>query len=77
MLIDFREWEREGEREGDKHQCERETLIGQLPLICDPTWDQACNPGMCPDQESNPQPFHLWDDTRPTEPHQPGLTHFS
>ena len=27
---------------------------------------------MCPDWESNPQPFHLQADAQPTEPHQPG-----
>ena len=37
--------------------------------------DQGLNlqPGMCPDQESNSQPFALWDGTQPTEPHWSGL----
>ena len=39
----------------------REIIINWLPLICALTWDQTCNPGMCPDQELNPQPFSLWD----------------
>ena len=30
MLIDFREGGREEEREGEKHPCEREILIGCL-----------------------------------------------
>ena len=30
MLIDFRERVREGEKEGEKHQCETETLTGSL-----------------------------------------------
>ena len=38
-----------------------------------PTGDLAHNPGMCPDWESNWQPFGLRDDTHPTEPHQSGL----
>ena len=36
FLIDFKE--RERERDRDKHRCERETLIGLLP-ICAPTGD--------------------------------------
>ena len=36
---------REKEREREKHRCERETLS---------------NLGMCPDWESNPQPFGVW-----------------
>ena len=35
--------------------------------------NQACNPGMSPDWESNWQPFDLQVDTQSTEPHQPGL----
>ena len=30
MLIEFRERVSEGKREGEKHRCERETLIGSL-----------------------------------------------
>ena len=40
----------EGEREGEKHQC---VVASRAP----PTGDMACNPGMCPDWESNHQPF--------------------
>ena len=36
-----------------------------------PTGDP--NPGMCPDWESNQQPFGLQAGTQSTEPHQPGL----
>ncbi|KAF6075069.1 hypothetical protein HJG60_009467 [Phyllostomus discolor] len=38
-----------------------------------PTRDQACNPGMCPDWESNPQPFGSQVGIQSTEPHQPGF----
>ena len=45
-LFIFREKGREGEREGEKHQC----VVGS-PVS--PTGDLACNPGMCPDWELN------------------------
>ena len=38
-----------------------------------PRWGPACSPGMCPDWELNRQPFTLWDNSRPTEPHWSGL----
>ena len=37
------------------------------------TGDLACNPGMCPDWESNCRPFGSQASTQSTEPHQPGL----
>ena len=37
-----------------------------------PTGDLAPNPGMCPDWESNWQPFGLQAGYQSTEPHQPG-----
>ena len=43
---------REGEREGEKHPYERETLIG-LPLAHSPTRDGTHNIGRSPDQELN------------------------
>ena len=42
---------------------ERERNIDQLPPICAPARDQTRNLGMCSDQESNLQPFGVWDDT--------------
>ena len=42
-------------------------------LIGAPTGNSAHNPGMCPDWESNWQPFGLQAGTQSTEPHQPGL----
>ena len=46
----FRERVREGEREGEKHQC---VVDSRAP----PNGDLACNPGMCPDWELNRRPF--------------------
>ena len=43
-LFIFREMGKEGEREGEKHQC-----VGSSRVP--PTGDLACNPGMCPDWE--------------------------
>ena len=45
-LFIFRERGREGEREGEKHQCVVASLIP-------PAGDLACSPGSCPDWESN------------------------
>ena len=53
---------------------ERERNINEwLPLMHSPdTGDLAGNPGLCPDWESNQQPFGLQSSTQSTEPHQPG-----
>ena len=56
---------REGEREGEKHQC---VVVSCVP----PTGDLAHNPGLCPDWESNQRPFGLQASTQSTESHQPG-----
>ena len=37
-----------------------------------PTGGLACNPGLCPDEESNRRPFDSQVGTQSTEPHQPG-----
>ena len=66
----FLEREGEVERQGEKHQC---VVTSYVP----PTGDLALNPGMCPDWESNRQPFGSQAGTRSTEPHQPGqITNF-
>ena len=65
-LFIFRERGREGEREGEQHQC------CWLPLMCSSTWDLARNPGMCPDWESNQKPFGSQASTQSTELHQQG-----
>ena len=43
---------REGEIEGEKHQCVVASHVRPPP---NPPWtgDLACNPGMCPDWELN------------------------
>ena len=64
-LFIFRERGRKGEREGEKHQC---VVASHAP----PSGDLAHSPGMCPDWESNQQPFGLQASTQSTEPHQPG-----
>ena len=46
LFILFLERGRDGEREGEKHQC-------VLASHGSPTGDLAHNPGMCPDWESN------------------------
>ena len=42
-----------------------------------PTGDLAQNPDMCPDWESNQQPFGSQAHTQSTEPHQPGPERFN
>ena len=54
------------EKEGKKHQC---VVASRVP----PSGDLACNPGVCPDQESNQQPPGSQAHTQSTEPQQPGL----
>ena len=68
LLIYFLERgeEREKEREREKDQCVRDTSIGCLSL-----GNLACNPGVCPDWESNLQPFGSQVGVHSTEPHQP------
>ena len=50
ILFIFRKHRREGQREGEKHQC---VVASGTP----PTWDLAHNQGMCSDWEWNRQPF--------------------
>ena len=70
LFLIFREWRREGEREGEKHRRVREHW-----LVASHTCPRGLNlqPGMCPDWELNQQPFTFWDDARASEPHWPGL----
>ena len=64
-LFIFRERGKEEEREGEKHQC-------VVASHTSPTGDPACNPGLCPDWESNQRPLCLQAFTQSTEPPQPG-----
>ena len=52
-------------REGEKHQY---VVASHTPHTRDP----ACNPGMCPDWESNQLPFGSQASTQSTEPQQTG-----
>ena len=70
FFITFRERRREGERE-ERNINVREihwSVVSHTP----PTGDLAQNPGLCPDWESNQQPFGLQAGAQSTEPHQPG-----
>ena len=68
------------ERGGREKERERNIEVWekhQLAVSCGPpTGDLACNPGMCPDWESNHWPFGSQADTESTEPHQPRLDFF-
>ena len=61
----FRQRRREGEREGEKHQC---VVACRMPS----TGDLAFNPGMCPAWELNWQPLGSQAAAPSTEPHWPG-----
>ena len=65
ILFIFREWGRKGESGRETSMC--------VCFSCVPYWDLACNPGLCPDWESNQGPFDLQDDIQSAEPHQPRL----
>ena len=58
----------------ERGKGERERNINVwLPLTHPPTGDLACNPGVCPNQESNQLPFGLQASAQSTELQQPGL----
>ena len=46
--------------------------MDQLPLVGTLPSDQTCTWGMCPNWESNPQPFYYRTTLQPTELHWPG-----
>ena len=69
-------------REGGRREEGRETSMWEwnsyrLPLARAPAGDWTCNPGTCPDWESNWWPFTLWNDTQRTEPHWSGQEGYS
>ena len=57
---------REKERQRNINARQKHPLVGP-PM--QPARDQAHNPGMCPDWESNQWPLALWDDAQTTESH--------
>ena len=64
-LFILSERRKEGEGEGEKHQY---VVASHAPS----TRNLACNPGTCPDWESNQRPFGSQAGTQSTETHQPG-----
>ena len=58
--------------EGREKEMERNINVWLL-LACPQMGDLACNPGMCPDWESNQQHFGSQASAQSIEPHQPGL----
>ena len=62
-------FQREGE--GERKRGKETSRCGCF--LHAPIGDLACNPGMCPDWESNQQPFGSQAGTQSTELHQPGL----
>ena len=70
IYFTLRERGREEEREGEKHQCVRDTSIGCLSHT--PNWGPGPQPGMCPKWESDRQPFTSQADGQSTEPTSQG-----
>ena len=66
ILFVYFQTEGKGRRKRGKHQY---VVASQAPPIS----DLAHNPGMCPDWESNLQPFGLQARSHSSELHQPGL----
>ena len=63
MLIDSREWGREGKRERNINGREKHQVVASCTWW-DWNWDQTHNLGMCPDRESNLQRFGFGDDAQ-------------
>ena len=68
-LLIFRERERKGEREGEKHQC-------VVASCCPHYWGPGLQPSVCLDWGSNWWPFDSEASTQSTEPHLPGPKSF-
>ena len=65
LVLERGEWRGE-ERERNIHVQEKHQLVAsRTPPVGDP--------GVCPERESNWQPFGLQADAQSTEPHQAGL----
>ena len=74
MLIDFREEGRKGEKEREKHWCERETSIRCLSYAPVPDQDRTRNLDMHPDLNQTLDLSVHSTVLQPTEPHWPGLS---
>ena len=68
LLFVFREGK--GGGKGGRKRGRETSMYGYL--LCTPTGDLACNPGMCPDWESKWWPFGSQASTQSTEQHHPG-----
>ena len=66
--------EREEGKERGTSMWERNIVWLPNP-VCTPTGDGTCNPGLCPDQESNRLFITLQDDVHMTEPHGSVMQH--
>ena len=71
-LFIFRERGSDGEREGEKHWCMRDTLVSCLSLT--PKGGPGQQPGHVPWPGIERWPFSSQAGAQFTEPHQPGLT---
>ena len=60
-----------------RREKKKERNIDCLPLVCAWSSNQTNNTGLCHGQESNQQPFSLWDDAQPPEPQGSGLDSFN
>ena len=62
---------------GEEREKERERNINVWLPLMHHTGDLACNPGTCPDWESNQRLFGSQARAQSTEPHKPGYFSFS
>ena len=67
----------EGREKGRRRNIEVQEIHQSFASTTPQTEDLACNPGMCPDWESNQWTFGSQVSTQSTEPHQPGLLYNS
>ena len=63
----------EGREEKRERNIDVQEKHRSVASLTPPTGNPAHNPGMCPDWESNQQPFGSQTNAQSTEPHQPGL----
>ena len=68
LFTHFQKEGKEGEGEGEKYYC---VVASHTP----PTGDLTCNPGVCPDWESNQRPFGSQPTLHPLSHTRQGLQH--